>query len=70
MVLPSSFQHLRDLDRVSPHFHNQLTDFLHGDEYRNAVANLQGEDLAWLVEYLDSVSTTKPSLPALRSEPT
>ena len=64
MVLPNPFQQLRDLDRASPQFHKQFVDFLRGDEYRNAVPNLQGEDLTWLVEYLDSVShwTISPRL--------
>ena len=53
--LPDPLQQLRDLDRTSPHFYGQLSDFLRGDEYQNAVPNLQGEDLAWIVEYLDSV---------------
>ena len=47
---------LRDLDRTSPHFRNQLIDFLRGNEYRHVAPSLQGEDLAWLVNYLDDVS--------------
>lgn len=64
MVLPNPFQQLRDLDTAQPQFRTQLIDFLHGDEYRNALPNLQGEDLVWLVEYLDSVSyqTISPTL--------
>ena len=49
-------QKLRDLDTTSPDFHNQLTDFLRGNEYRDAAQDLQGEDLAWFVNYLDNVS--------------
>lgn len=49
-------QNLRNLDRASPRFHNQLSDFLREDEYRAAIPNLRGEGLTWLVEYLDSVS--------------
>jgi hypothetical protein len=56
MSLPNPLQQLHDLDRASPQFHEQLSSFLRGEEYQNAVPNLQGEDLAWLVEYLDSVS--------------
>ena len=47
---------LRDLDRTSPHFHNQLIDLLRGKEYRDVIPSLEGEDLAWLVDYLDDVS--------------
>lgn len=67
MVLPDSLQRLRSLDRVSPQFYEQLGDLFRGDEYRNAVQSLQGEDLAWLVEYLDGVSLQTVSPPDLRS---
>ena len=56
MTLPGPLQTLRSLDRTSPHFRNQLTDFLRGNEYRDIVPSLQGENLAWVVDYLDSVS--------------
>ena len=56
MILHHSLQPLHDLDRTSPQFHEQLVDFLRGNEYRDVVPSLQGEDLAWLIEYLDSVS--------------
>ena len=51
----NTFQQLRDLDRASPQFHEQLSDILHGDAYQNVLPGLQSENLAWLVEYLDSV---------------
>ena len=47
---------LHNLDRTSPQFHIHLSNFVRSKEYRNAVQNLQGEDLMWFVEYLDSVS--------------
>ena len=54
---PSSpLQSLRGLDRASPHFHSQLIDLLRGNEYRDVIPSLEGEDLAWLVDYLDDVS--------------
>ena len=56
MIPSNPLQKLRDLDRTSPHFHNRLIDFLHGNEYRYVAPSVQGEDLAWLVDYLDSVS--------------
>jgi hypothetical protein len=49
-------QTLNDLDRTSPHFHNQLIDLLRGNEYRDAVPTLEGGGLTWLVNYLDNVS--------------
>ena len=56
MVLHNSLQPLRDLDDTSTQFHDQLIDFLSGNEYRDIVPSLRGGDLAWLVEYLDTVS--------------
>ncbi|KAF9651098.1 kinase-like protein [Thelephora ganbajun] len=54
MILPAPLQQLRDLDKSSPQFHEQLNNALHRREYRTCVPTLQGEDLVWLVEYLDS----------------
>ena len=56
MVPPGPLQQLYDLDTASPKFLKQLSELLRGNEYRNAVPNLQNEDLVWLVEYLDNVS--------------
>ena len=53
---PDGLKQLQDFDRASPQFHNHLSNFLRSEGYRSAVPNLQGEDLTWLVEYLDSVS--------------
>ncbi|KAF9644929.1 hypothetical protein BDM02DRAFT_823150 [Thelephora ganbajun] len=55
MIPRNSLQQLHDLDRASPQFHEQLSNFLRGNEYRNVFPKLQGEDFAWLIEYLDSV---------------
>ena len=49
-------QQLRDLDPNSPQFHEHLSNCFRGNEFRSAVSSLQGEDLAWLVEYLNGVS--------------
>ena len=48
-------QELHDLDKASPQFHQQLSDFIHEEEYRNLQLKLHSEDLASLVEYLDGV---------------
>ena len=56
MVPSELLRELRGLDKTSPRFHKQLADILHGDEYRNAIPNLEDEDVAWLVQYLDDVS--------------
>ena len=56
MTPPNPLQKLRDLDRTSSHFHNQLINFLRGNEYQDAAPGLQGEDLVWFVDYLGNVS--------------
>ena len=62
MSLPNVLEQLRGFDRASPQFHKHLSNLLRSEGYRNAVSILQGEDLAWLVEYLDSVSLQTISL--------
>ena len=56
MTPPDPLQKLRDLDRASPQLHIQFINFLRGNEYQDAIASLQGEDLTWLVDYLDNAS--------------
>ena len=46
---------LHRLDSSSPDFQNLLCDVLCGEEYVQCVRNLEGENLAWLVDYLDNV---------------
>ena len=67
MIPHNPLQSLHDLDKTSSQFHQQLIEFLRGDEYQDVVPTLQPEDLAWLVEYLDNVSLPIIS-PTLRSE--
>ena len=57
IVMPSRnpLKQLRHLDRSSPDFHDQLSDILHGEEYKKWVPNIQGGDLAGIVNYLDKV---------------
>ena len=50
-----TLQQLDLLDRSSPDFHDQLSNVLYGQEYQQCIPNLQGEDLVWLVDYLDKV---------------
>ena len=56
MIPYDPLQQLYDLDRASPLFHERLRDFLCGDAYRNALPNLQGDNLVSLLKYLDNVS--------------
>ena len=57
-----ALQQLRTLDKASPNFHEQLTDFFRGTAYQHVFQTLQNERLAWLVEYLDSVRLKISSL--------
>lgn len=53
---PCPLQPLRDLDRTSHQFHRKLSILLNGNACQGVISSLEGEDLAWLVEYLDDVS--------------
>ena len=67
MIRHNPLQPLRDLDRTSPQFDEQLVNFLRGNEYQTIFPTLQGDNLTWLVEYLDRVSVKSP-LTVLHSE--
>ncbi|KAF9643886.1 hypothetical protein BDM02DRAFT_3191091 [Thelephora ganbajun] len=53
-----ALQQISHLDRTSPDFHGQLDKALRGREYRQCVPKLQGDDLVWLVDYLDEGDTS------------
>jgi len=55
MPLLNSLGQLRRPDKSSSKFHDQLREVLCGEEYKQWVPNISGEDLAWLVDYLDKV---------------
>ena len=57
MYPPSSLtlQRLHRLDRSSPDFHEQLHSALRGEEYVQCEQTLEGNDLVWLIDYLDEV---------------
>lgn len=67
MIPSDPLQQLHGLDRTSPLFHEQLSDFFRESAYQKVLSNLQSENLARLVEYLDSVSIRQNILSALRS---
>ena len=46
-------QQLRRLEKLSPQFPDQLTGLLRERGYQDDVTNLKGEDLLWLIGYLD-----------------
>ncbi|KAF9642512.1 kinase-like protein [Thelephora ganbajun] len=50
---PPALQQLHRLDRSSPDFDNQFSIALSGKEYIQCAPTLQGDDLVWLVNYLD-----------------
>ena len=49
-------QKLNNLDKSSPEFHDQLNNVLYTEEYIQCVTNVQGDNLTWLVDFLDNVS--------------
>ena len=51
----AALQQLYHLDKSSLDFHDQLCNVFYGSEYNQYVPNLQGDDLVWLVDYLDKV---------------
>ena len=58
MSSPSSlaFQELDGLDRSSPGFSHKLVDILRTRNYAQSLSSLEGDDLKWLVDYLDEAS--------------
>ena len=50
-----TMQELPRLDTSSPIFRDQLSDFLNGEEYARYASGLEGDDLVWLIDYLDEV---------------
>ena len=63
---PLVLQQLDRLDRSSPEFQDQLYTIFRGEEYSQCVRDLQGDDLVWLVDYLDRVRR-RVAFPTLRS---
>ncbi|KAF9646907.1 hypothetical protein BDM02DRAFT_2871174 [Thelephora ganbajun] len=55
MTSPSSpaLQQLHCFDASSPNFYDQLYNLLCRQEYVQCIPNLKGDDLVWLVNYLD-----------------
>ena len=46
---------LRRLDKSSSKFHDQVSNVLYGEEYKQWVPTIRGDDLVGLVDYLDTV---------------
>ena len=57
MIPPShpTLRKLHPLDPPPPDFGDQLCNILYGWEYAGCEWNLKGDDLAWLVNYMDKV---------------
>ena len=68
MSAPSlpALQRLHCLDRTMSGFQDQLSDILYGEMYQKYAPDLQGDDLVWLVDYLDKV---RRHIPLRRSPP-
>ena len=66
MTSPNLLQQLpHRLDTSSFEFPDQLSNILYGEEYRQSVLDLGGDDLVQLVDYLDQVR--RPISPPPRS---
>ena len=63
MASQNLLERLRRLDRPSSGFPDQLSNILYGEDYTRCVPDLQGDDLAWLIDYLDNVRRRVPLLP-------
>ena len=57
MLAPSSpaLKEFHRLDKSSSEFQGQLAGLLSGKKYNECVSSLEGDDLVWLVDYLDKV---------------
>jgi hypothetical protein len=55
MPLHSALKQLDRLNNSLSGFHNELSNVLSWEDYKQCVPNLQNDDLVWLVEYLDRV---------------
>ena len=56
MIPHDPFGQLRNLDKTSLLFPEQVSNFLHGDVYQSVFPGLESDNLVWFVEYLDGVS--------------
>lgn len=52
---PPVLRKLHHLNTSAPEFHRKLYNIMYGEEYIQGVKNLQSDELAWLVDYLDNV---------------
>ena len=52
---PIVSQQLLHFNRSPSKLHDQLTNVLYSEEYKQWAQNLQGDDLVWFVDYLDKV---------------
>ena len=53
--LPDILQRFNGLDKSSSQFPNQLIGVLSEVGYKSCITNLQEEDAAWFIDYLDKV---------------
>jgi len=71
MYSRSPLRRLRRLDKSSSNYHDRVSNVLYGEEYKEWVPTIQGDDLVGLVDYLDTVCclffASPPSLSPLKS---
>ena len=61
----SPLEQLRRLDRSSSRFHDQVSNILYGEDYKQWVPTVQDNDLMGLVDCLDKVRCHVPLLHSL-----
>ena len=59
----SPLRQLRRLDKSSSNFHDRVSNVLYGEEYKQWVPTIEGNDLVGLVDYLDTVRCLASFLP-------
>jgi len=59
----SPLRQLRRLDKSSSKFHDRVSNVLYGEEYKQWVPTIEGNDLVELVDYLDTVRCVSSLLP-------
>ena len=55
MTSPELLQQFQRLEKSSPQFPDQLINLLYKEGFKDQILKLRGEDVVWLVEYLDQV---------------
>jgi len=65
----SPLERLRHLDKSSSKFHDRVSNILYGEEYKEWMPTIEGDDLVGLADHLDKVRchTSLPRSPLKRA---